>query len=138
MPEFLEYRYNPLARVIMAISMLMIYMLLLGAVTYSGALTINTMAEEMGMKTVPTIAQASLVIGLIAMVYVAAGGLKACAWADLIQGSALIIGGAVIMYFAFKMLGGVSEAAYIEDISTGAVTLKTFTQEQGAIERYLI
>jgi SSS family solute:Na+ symporter len=137
MPEFLEYRYNPMARVIMAISMLMIYMLLLGAVTYSGALTINTMAEEMGMKTVPTIAQASLVIGLIAMVYVAAGGLKACAWADLIQGSALIVGGAVIMFFAFKMLGGVTEAAYIEDISTGAVTVKTFTQGQGAVERFL-
>lgn len=137
MPEFLEYRYNPLARVIMAISMLVIYMLLLGAVTYSGALTINTMAEEMGMKTVPTIAQASLVIGLIAMIYVAAGGLKACAWADLIQGSALIIGGGVIMYFAFKMLGSVSEAAYFEDVSTGAVAVKSFTQEQGALERFV-
>ena len=43
----------------------------------------------------------SLIIGLIAMVYVTAGGLKACAWADLIQGSALIVGGGVIMFFAF-------------------------------------
>ena len=105
MPEFLEYRYNQWARLIMAISMLLIYMLLLGAVTYSGALTINTMAEEMGMDYIPSIQLASLIIGIIAMVYVAAGGLKACAWADLIQGSALIVGGAIVMIFAFKMLG---------------------------------
>jgi len=137
MPEFLEYRYNPWARLIMAVCMLLIYMLLLGAITYSGALTINTMADEMQMLVVPSLAMASLAIGIIAMVYVAAGGLKACAWADLIQGSALIVGGAVIMVFAFKMLGGAAEATYIEDIKTGAVAVKTFTEEQGALQRFI-
>lgn len=137
MPEFLEYRYNQGARFIMAIMMLLIYVLLLGAITYSGALTINTMADEMNMPIVPSLAMGSLVIGLIAMIYVVAGGLKACAWADLIQGSALIVGGTVIMIFAFKMLGGVDQAAYIENIGTGAVGLKTFTQDQGSIERFL-
>lgn len=137
MPEFLEYRYNAAARTIMAVATIFIYMLLLGAVTYSGALTIRTMAEEMSMKLVPTLAQASLAIGIIAMLYVAAGGLKACAWADLIQGSALIVGGAVIMIFAFKMLGSAHEASYIEDVSTGAVGVKTFTGEQGVMERFL-
>ncbi|RKY08967.1 MAG: sodium:proton symporter [Planctomycetota bacterium] len=136
-PEFLEYRYNPSARFIMAVMMLLIYMLLLGAVTYSGALTVNTMAEEMNMPFIPSLAQASLVIGLIAMVYVAAGGLKACAWADLIQGSALIIGGAIVMICAFKMLGGATEAHYIEDVRTGAVGVKAFTQDQGAMERFV-
>jgi len=43
-------------------------------------------------------------LGLIAAVYVAFGGLKACAWADLVQGTALIIGGGVITYFAFDAL----------------------------------
>jgi SSS family solute:Na+ symporter len=43
-------------------------------------------------------------VGILAGVYVAAGGLKACAWADLIQGSALIIGGAVIMVLTFMAL----------------------------------
>ncbi len=137
MPEFLEFRYNQWARLIMAVSMLMIYMLLLGAVTYSGALTVNTMAGEMGMKFIPSIPQASLVLGIIAMVYVAAGGLKACAWADLIQGSALIVGGAVVMVFAFKMLGGVNEASYIENVSTGAIAVKSFTTDQGSIERFI-
>jgi SSS family solute:Na+ symporter len=137
MPEFLEYRYNAAARTIMAVATIFIYMLLLGAVTYSGALTIETMAKEMDLKYIPTLAQASLVIGIIAMLYVAAGGLKACAWADLIQGSALIIGGAVIMVFAFKMLGKVGEASYIEDVTTGAVGVKTFSGE-GVMERFMM
>jgi len=112
MPEFLEYRYNQWARLIMAVSMLLIYMLLLGAVTYSGALTINTMAGEMSIAWVPSVASASVFIGLIAMIYVATGGLKACAWADLIQGSALIIGGGIIMVYAFKMLGNVCKLSH--------------------------
>ena len=48
MPEFLEYRYNQWARLIMAVATLGIYMLLLGAVTYSGALTISSLAGQMG------------------------------------------------------------------------------------------
>ncbi len=135
MPEFLEYRYNGTARTIMAVATLFIYMLLLGSVTYSGALTINTMAAKMGYD-VP-IATASLVIGIIAMVYVAAGGLKACAWADLIQGSSLILGGAVVMIFAFKKLGAATdELAFVENVRTGAVGLKSFAQDTGAIDRF--
>jgi SSS family solute:Na+ symporter len=95
MPEFLEYRYNSGARLIMAASTVFIYLLLLGAVTYSGALTIRTIAAERGMDI--SLQAGALAIGLIAMVYVIAGGLKACAWADLIQGSALIVGGGIIM-----------------------------------------
>ncbi len=135
MPEFLEVRYNATARTIMAVATLFIYMLLLGSVTYSGALTVNTMAGKMGYD-VP-IASAAVVIGFIAMVYVTAGGLKACAWADLIQGSALILGGAVVMIYAFKMLGATTdEVAFVENVKTGAVGLKTFTPETGAIDRF--
>ncbi len=135
MPEFLEVRYNSTARTIMAVATLFIYMLLLGSITYSGALTVNTMAGKMGYD-VP-IATAALVIGLIAMVYVTAGGLKACAWADLIQGSALILGGAVVMIFAFKKLGATTdELSFIENVKTGAVGLKTFAQDTGAVDRF--
>ena len=136
-PEFLEYRYNQWARLIMAIMMLLIYVVLLGSVTYSGALTMNEIADELNMSWVPSIAMGSLIIGVIAMVYVAVGGLKACAWADLIQGSALIVGGAAVMFFAFKMLGGVSDASYIADIKTGAVAVKTFSEGQGSMERFM-
>ena len=136
MPEFLEYRYNAASRTIMAVATLLIYMVLLGSVTYSGALTVNTMAGKMGYDV--SIATASLVIGIIAMVYVAAGGLKACAWADLIQGSALILGSAIVMIFAFKKLGATTdELAFVENVKTGAVGLKTFAQNTGTIDRFL-
>jgi SSS family solute:Na+ symporter len=135
MPEFLEYRYNAAARTIMAILTLGIYMLLLGSVTYSGALTIETMAAKMGYD-VP-ILKGAIIIGFIAMVYVTAGGLKACAWADLIQGSALIIGSAVVMVYAFKALGGTTDdLAFVENVKTGAVGFKTFAQDTGAMDRF--
>jgi SSS family solute:Na+ symporter len=134
MPEFLEYRYNSAARSLMAIMTILIYVLLVGAVTYSGALTMRILGGKMGYN-VPLLT-GSLVIGLIAMVYVVAGGLKACAWADLIQGSALILGGGVIMWFAFDKLGGVSEAARIVDVKTGAVAMEALKQNVGAVERF--
>jgi SSS family solute:Na+ symporter len=137
MPEFLEVRYNSAARVIMAIGTIFLYMVLLGSVTYSGALTISTMAAKMNPARDISVAQAAVVIGLIAMIYVTAGGLKACAWADLIQGSALIIGSGVVMLYAFRKLGSTTdELAFIESVKTGAVGVKTFAQDTGAIDRF--
>jgi SSS family solute:Na+ symporter len=134
MPEFLEYRYNSAARSLMAIMTILIYLLLVGAVTYSGALTMRTLAAKMGYN-IPLLT-GSLIIGLIAMIYVVAGGLKACAWADLIQGSALILGGGVIMWFAFDKLGNVTEAARIIDVRTGAVAIETLKQGTSAAARF--
>ena len=134
-PEFLEVRYNAAARTIMAVGTIFLYLVLLGSVTYSGALTVQTMAEKMGRDV--SLLQAAIVIGFIAMVYVTAGGLKACAWADLIQGSALIIGSGVVMLYAFKELGSATDGlAFVENVKTGAVGVKTFGQDTGAIDRF--
>ncbi|AQT69360.1 Na(+)/glucose symporter [Anaerohalosphaera lusitana] len=134
MPEFLEVRYNGAARTLMAIATLLIYLLLLGAVTYSGALTIRTLGAKIDYDI--TLLQGSLAIGIIAMVYVVAGGLKACAWADLIQGAALIIGGIIIMFFAFDKLGTVDEAAKVTNVTTGAVEIQDLKEGTGAVERF--
>ncbi len=134
MPEFLEYRFNSGARTIMAVSTVFIYMLLLGAVTYSGALTMRTLFGKMGYDV--SLYTGSLAIALIAMVYVVTGGLKASVWADLLQGSALIVGGAIIMFFAFDKLGSATEARTILDVSTGEVARVTLAHGQGAISRF--
>ncbi len=134
MPEFLEHRYNAGARTIMAAATIFIYMVLLGAVTYSGALVIQTVAARNGHFV--SLASGSLAIGLIAMIYVGAGGLKACAWADLIQGSSLILGGVVVMYFAFQKLGLATEAAKILDPVSGAVAVQHLSPGSGALERF--
>lgn len=135
MPEFLEYRFTSGARTFMAVATVLIYLLLLGSVTYSGALTISTLAAKGGYSL--TLFEGSLIIGIVAMIYVTAGGLKACAWADLIQGSALILGGAVIMYFAFKKLGIASEAAMVVSPQTGEVVMKTLSPDSGTFERFV-
>ncbi|MEJ2319973.1 MAG: sodium/solute symporter [Gemmatimonadales bacterium] len=134
MPEFLEVRYSATARTIMAVATILIYLLLLGSVTYSGALVISTLASKAGVSL--SLATGSLIIGVIAMAYVTAGGLKACAWADLIQGSALILGGVVIIWFAFQKLGMATEAASVVSVETGAVSIQTLSPAAGAIERF--
>jgi SSS family solute:Na+ symporter len=93
------------------------------------------MAGKMGYDV--SLLQGAIVIGIIAMVYVTAGGLKACAWAALIQGSALIVGSAIVMIFAFKKLGGTTdELAFVENVKTGAIQFKTFAQDTGTMERF--
>ncbi|MBR0193125.1 MAG: sodium/solute symporter [Thermoguttaceae bacterium] len=104
-PEFLEYRYNKFARSLMSLFMMIILVgVSIAAVIYLGALTIDTLFHGMmifGCIEVNVITS-SWALGVLAAVYVFIGGLKACAWADLLQGSALILGGAVVMFFAFS------------------------------------
>jgi SSS family solute:Na+ symporter len=108
-PEFLRVRFNDEARFIMAIFTMVMYVgVTISAVIYSGALTLSTLFPGVGLVL------AAWIIGLIAAVYVVSGGLKAVAWADLIQGSALILAGAVILLLALRLLGQtpVSELTY--------------------------
>lgn len=130
-PEFLEQRFNRATRSIMALCMVLIYVFLVAAVTYSGALTIQTaFGGKLLFGFIPmNVVTGSWLIGLMAGAYVASGGLKACAWADLIQGSALIVGGGVVLYFALDRLGATPLAhlastaplpAGVTDASSGA------------------
>jgi SSS family solute:Na+ symporter len=107
-PEFLEYRFNHAARTTMSLFMMIVYVCVtITAVIYSGALTADVLfgdREYLGFFEI-NVTTASWIIGVLAAVYVVAGGLKACAWADLIQGSALMIGGVLVTWVAFRALG---------------------------------
>lgn len=119
-PEYLEYRYNATARMIMSFFLLIMFVFVTTeAVVYSGGVTLDTF---FGDVSYPLIGQITLVkgiwiIGIVAMIYTAFGGLKAVLWADLIQGSALIIGGAVVTMFTLRAIGGWSAAMEYEEIS---------------------
>ena len=103
-PQFLEVRYNHWARLIMTVFMMLVLIgVNLTGVIYAGALTMSEMLPGYGINL--NLTACCWIMGLMAAAYVAFGGLKACAWADLIQGAALIIGGAMITYFAFQALG---------------------------------
>ncbi len=130
-PEFLEYRYNETARSLMAVFMVVIYVFVtFAAVVYSGAIVIKTLFGGSVILGIPvTITTASWAIGLVAAIYVACGGLKACAWADLLQGSALIAGGAVILILAMKALGAATADTVPElaAVDAGAGLWEKFT-----------
>ncbi len=100
MPEYLEYRYNSLARGLMAAYTMVIYVgVLVAAVVYSGALTLSTVFDM-------NLYAAAWLIGLIAAVYTTWGGLKAVVWADLFQGTALLVGGLVTLGIGLYYVGG--------------------------------
>ena len=128
-PEFLEIRYNHWARAFMTVSMMGILIVasLIG-VTYAGSLVMQQLFQHLGWNL--PFWSCCLIMGCLAGVYVMVGGLKACAWADLLQGSALILGGAVIAYFAMKALGSTAPEGL-----TGAVE-EANAVSSTAIERF--
>jgi len=106
-PEFLEHRYSPTPRAIMALYTMVIYVAVtIAAVLYSGGLTLHTI---FGID----LTKAVWIIGTIAAFYTTYGGLKAVVWADLIQGSALIIGGTVTLILGFIAVGGVGNFVHV-------------------------
>lgn len=106
MPEYLEYRYNSAARAVMAFYTMVIYVgVTITAVLYSGGLTLHTIFEMDMVKAVA-------LIGVTALIYTTWGGLKAVVWADLFQGSALLIGGLATLVLGLVAVGGVS--AFLE------------------------
>lgn len=98
-PEFLEYRYDRTSRTIMAAYMMVFYVLVtLATVLYSGALALSSIfAIDIGTGI--------WIIGLLAGAYTVYGGLKAVVWSDLIQGTALILGGVLVMFLGFQEMG---------------------------------
>jgi len=101
MPEYLEYRYNPAARGLMAFYTMIVYVgVLITAVLYSGGLTLHTI---FGMDLTLGV----WLVAIIAAIYTPWGGLKAVAWADLFLGSTLLVGGLVTMTLGLHAVGGV-------------------------------
>ena len=105
MPEFLEYRYNSTTRTLMAMYTVAVYAFVtISAVIYSGGLTIQTVFGD--PKNPRHLLYGIIVVAAIATLYATWGGLKAVAWAQLLQGSALLIGGFITLFVAFHAVGG--------------------------------
>lgn len=140
-PEFLEYRYGVVSRTVMAISTLVILVgVPTASVIYSGAKVVSVFfaGQTMFGLDLGDITVGCWIIGLSAAIYVFVGGLKACAWTDLIWGAALIVGGAVVMALAF---GAMRDAAP-EDLIQTKVANSTATVEDlknaGPFERFTL
>ncbi|MCC7373826.1 MAG: sodium/solute symporter [Verrucomicrobiales bacterium] len=103
MPEYLEYRYNAVARGIMSILTVVTYATVTtSAVLYSGGTALETI---FGVDLRLSI----LVIAVLGVAYVLWGGLLAAVWADLFQGTALLLGGLLTIGLAVAACGGPGE-----------------------------
>ena len=102
-PEFLEYRFDGIARMAMAIpAIVTLVFVTTSSVIFSGGKFVSEY-----YNTVPVLNNLTAVCWLIALfaaLYVFVGGLKACAWTDLVWGAALIVGGLIVMALAFSVL----------------------------------
>ena len=115
-PQFLEERFNGVARVTMAIANLLILVgVPTAAVIYAGS-TVVSVYFDLPVTT------GCIIIAVCATVYVYIGGLKACAWTDLIWGSGLLLGGAVVAYFALNALGNVDPATAHDVIDSASIS----------------
>ena len=140
-PEFLEYRYGVLSRSVMAVSTLVILVgVPTASVIYSGAKVVSVFFHDISVLGVDlgSITVGCWIIGASAAIYVFVGGLKACAWTDLIWGAALIVGGAVVMFLAF----GAMKDAKPADLILTKVNNSTATEEElekaSAYERFVL
>jgi SSS family solute:Na+ symporter len=98
MPEFLERRYSPGVRTVMAVFWLGVYVFVnLTAILWLGATAVHTVT---GIDQ-----QAGLVaLGVFAGAYALYGGLKAVARTDIVQVSLLVVGGLIICSMALNRI----------------------------------
>ncbi len=137
-PQFLEYRFDAFSRTIMSVLMVVVLVLVnITAVIYSGATVADTVfGHRADIPIEINTATACWTIGVIAAIYVCAGGLKACAWADLLQGTALIVGGGLIAYFAFDAFAA-KDVAQIATTRTIDPSTLAGLKDAGVMEKFM-
>lgn len=136
-PEFLEYRFGPIARLTMSIpAVVTLVFVTTSSVIFSGAKFVSEY-----YNTVPVLNSLTAMcwlIGIFAAVYVFIGGLKACAWTDLIWGTSLILGGVIVMVMAFDTLANKApEELILTKVENSNATVEDL-RNAGAWERFIL
>ncbi len=112
MPEFLEKRYSPAVRNVMAVFWLGVYIFVnLTSILWLGATAVHTV-------TGIDIDVALIALGVFAGAYALYGGLKAVALTDIVQVSLLVMGGLLISFIALDKVGDGSVLAGFARLTT--------------------
>jgi SSS family solute:Na+ symporter len=100
MPQFLEQRFGPRIRTLMAIFWLALYIFVnLTSIMWLGSIAVNRVA---GVDQDVAI----VALGAFALLYQLFGGLKAVALTDIVQVSLLVLGGLMVTGITLTELGG--------------------------------
>lgn len=133
-PEFLEYRYGPFSRFVMAIATLVILVgVPTASVIFSGAKVVSVYYPD--VPILGSLTASCWLIAIVAAAYVFIGGLKACAWTDLIWGASLILGGGIVAYLVFQNLAGADPSELAKTATNKALDPNTL-KDAGAWERF--
>lgn len=99
-PEFLELRYNRMARTFFSGLMLVISVMTKLAFTlFAGALVLNSI---LGWEVMTT----AFYIGIIVAIFTIIGGFTAVAYSDTIQVILMIVGAAIMLFIGLDKVGG--------------------------------
>ena len=100
MPQFLEQRFGPTIRTVMAVFWLILYVFVnLTSIIWLGSLAVTKVAGiDQNL--------ALFGLGTFALLYQLRGGLKAVALTDIVQVTLLVFGGLVIAYLTLTKIGG--------------------------------
>lgn len=99
MPQFLERRYGPSIRTLMAVFWLGLYVFVnLTSIIWLGSIAVNNVAGV--NQDIALIA-----LGLFALFYQLGGGLKAVAMTDIVQVTLLVIGGLIVSGLTLSEIG---------------------------------
>lgn len=112
MPQFLEQRYGPSVRTLMAVFWLGLYVFVnLTSILWLGSIAIHTVT---GLDQMWALAA----IGAFALAYQIWGGLKAVALTDIVQVALLVTGGLIIAWLSLGKIGNGDVLAGFHHLTT--------------------
>lgn len=110
MPEFLERRFSPTARVVLSLISLVAYVLTKVAVgIFAGGIVFGVLMPELSFMGMNSFWIGSILVIILTGLYTILGGLKAVAYTEAIQTIILILGSVLVTWYGLDALGGWEE-----------------------------
>lgn len=107
MPEFLERRFSPLARTLLAGISLVAYVLTKIAVgIFAGGIVFSVLMPELNFMGMNSFWVGSILVILFTGVYTVLGGLRAVAYTEALQTIVLIFGSLLVLIYGLQAIGG--------------------------------
>ncbi len=114
MPEFLERRFSPAARLVLSMISLVAYVLTKIAVgIFAGGIVFGTLLPDMQLQIGGVVFNSfwigSVTLVLLTGLYTVVGGMRAVAYTEAVQTAVLVLGSLVLTVFGLGQLGGWGE-----------------------------
>lgn len=118
-PELIGIRYDRTSKLWFSVAYIFMYLVIqIPVILYSGSLVFENIfgvSGLLGLTKFQAVVVLCIIISLIGSIYAIFGGLKAVAVSDTVNGIGLLIGGLMIPFLAFHVLGDISSGGGIID-----------------------